>query len=86
METNCVIVFNYVTTYILMTQNMKILYFHLPDIHVSNSAYFSYSTLVLLFYICVALTLSVKDIEKVEPDPSLFMCLKFPDNIYYSVK
>ena len=42
-----------------MFYNMTILDFRLPYFHVSNSALFLHSTLVLSFYIDVALTLSI---------------------------
>ena len=55
---NCFIVFNYVFTCILITQNM-ILYVHLPNFRVTNNALFLHSTLVLSFYIDVVKTLSI---------------------------
>ena len=44
--------------YILMSHNMKILYFHLPFFHVPNSVLFLHSTSVLSCHIDIVLKLS----------------------------
>ena len=57
IECHVFTVFDHVFTYIFMSDYMIILYLHLPYFHVSNSALFLHSTLVLIFYIDLVLTL-----------------------------
>ena len=53
------IVFDYDFTYVLVSHNMIMPWFHLPYFYVSKMLYFSHSTLVLSVYMDIILTLYI---------------------------